>query len=89
MSRVRVDGHFLQCSEELLALTEEEAIGGEAFDGGYGTAKLIGQRTDDGHMGQFGIDEFTGNGENETRLNEAGRLEWRVSEEVGECETGI
>jgi hypothetical protein len=51
-------------------LAVEEAIGGEACDGGHGAGEPIPQRTNDGDMGQFGADEFAGYREDQAGLNQ-------------------
>ena len=51
-------------------MSEEEAIGGEACDGGHRTGEPIGEGTNDRDVGQAGADEFARNREDQAGLNE-------------------
>ena len=84
MGCVGFDSHLLQSREELLALTEEKPIGRKAGDCSHGSAKLIVQRANDRDVGKVRADEFAWHGEDEAGLYQAGWLERRVGEEVGE-----
>src|ERR1700733_376467 len=89
MSCVGFDSQRVERREELFALTSEEPISGKAGDGSDSPAKLIAQRTNDRNMRELGTDEFTWNGKNQAGLNQAGRLEWWVGEEIRERKARI
>ena len=67
--------------EEFLGLADEETVGGEAGDGGYGSGVLVGDGADGCAQGQAGADELGGDGEDEAWLDEGPEF---AGEEVGE-----
>ena len=85
---IGLGSHSVQYVEELSALADEEPIRCEALDGSDGAAKLIGQRTNDRHMGEVGADEFAWDGEDQAGLNQVRRLQRWVVEKIGKRQAG-
>ena len=66
----------------------EEAVGSEACHGGHGAGKSIGQGPNDGDMGEVGAEEFARDGKDGAGLDEVGRFQRRVVEEIRKRQAG-
>src|SRR5580658_3492174 len=81
---IRFERHNLQRVQELLALTDEEAVGCEARDGSHSAREFVGQRTNDGDMRELGAEELARHGKNQAGLNQVGWFQRWIVEKIRE-----